>query len=78
MFCIISGAHSGLSSRIWSEFGPDRAWDPSRISKSYSWGLLYAFAAFPDPVLARFSTKFAGSENSLPQGAFLKSLPEAS
>ena len=22
------------------EFGPDRDWDPSRISKSYSWGLL--------------------------------------
>ena len=36
------------------------------------------FASFPEPVLARFSTKFADSENSLPQGAFLKSLPEAS
>ena len=37
----------------------------------------YVLASFPEPVLARFSTKFADSENSLPQGA-LKSLPEAS
>ena len=38
----------------------------------------YVLASFPEPVLARFSTKFADSENSLPQGASLKSLPEAS
>ena len=38
----------------------------------------YGFGPFSEPVLARFSTKFADSENSLPQGAFLKSLPEAS
>ena len=35
----------------------------------------YVLASFPEPVLARFSTKFADSENSLPQGAFLKGLP---
>ena len=34
----------------------------------------YVLASFPEPVLARFSTKFADSENSLPQGAFLKGL----
>ena len=34
----------------------------------------YVFASFPEPVLARFSTKFADSENSLPQGACLKGL----
>ena len=38
----------------------------------------YVLASFPEPFLVRFSTKFADSENSLPQGAFLKSLPEAS
>ena len=38
----------------------------------------YVLASFPEPVLARFSTKFADSENSLPQGASSKSLPEAS
>ena len=32
-------------------------------------------ASFPEPVLVRFSTKFADSENSLPQKAFLKGLP---
>ena len=35
----------------------------------------YVLASFPEPVLVRFSTKFADSENSLPQGAFLKGLP---
>ena len=35
----------------------------------------YVLALFLEPVLARFSKKFADSENSLPQGAFLKSLP---
>ena len=34
----------------------------------------YVLASFPEPVLARFSTKFADSENSLPQEAFLKGL----
>ena len=38
----------------------------------------YVLASFPEPVLARFSTKFADSENSLPQGACLKSLPATS
>ena len=38
----------------------------------------YVLASFPEPVLVRVSTKFADSEISLPQGAFLKSLPEAS
>ena len=38
----------------------------------------YVLASFPEPILVRFSTKFADSENSLPQGAFLKSLLEAS
>ena len=38
----------------------------------------YVFASFPELVLARFSTKFTDSENSLPRGAFLKSVPEAS
>ena len=34
----------------------------------------YVLASFPEPVLVRFSTKFADSENSLPQGASLKGL----
>ena len=38
----------------------------------------YVLASFPEPVLVRFSTKCADSANSLPQGASLKSLPEAS
>ena len=38
----------------------------------------YVLVSFPDPFLARFSTKFTDSKNSFPQGASLKSLPEAS
>ena len=38
----------------------------------------YVLASFPEPVLARVSTKSADSENSLPQGACLKSLPATS
>ena len=34
----------------------------------------YVLASFPEPVLARFSTKFSDSENSLRQGACLKGL----
>ena len=36
----------------------------------------YVFASFLEPVLVRFSTKFADSENSLPQGACLKGFRE--
>ena len=38
----------------------------------------YVLASFLEPVLVRFSTKFADSENSLPEGACLKSLPATS
>ena len=34
----------------------------------------YVLASFPEPVLVRFSTKFADSVNFLPQGALLKGL----
>ena len=38
----------------------------------------FVLASFPEPVLGEFPTKFADSENSLPQGACLKSLPATS
>ena len=34
----------------------------------------YVLTPFPEPVLVRYPRKFADSENSLPQGAFLKGL----
>ena len=62
--------------RGWREAQPPLGWRRRRrLVVFHLVRISYVLASFPEPVLGRFSTKFADSENSLPQGAFLKGLP---
>ena len=67
MFCILSGAHFGAISRIWSEFGPG----PIQDFKSYSFVLLKVASVRAQRALGAFGSlkKVASLRDPCPESS---------